>query len=254
MTREFDSILITGASSGLGEALSLAASGPGRRLWLTGRDEARLDAVATACRGKGATVTAAVLNVLDEAAMKEFVERADKESALDLVIANAGISGGTGGGGESDVQAREIFDVNLTGVLNTIHPAIARMRPRRHGQIAVMSSLAALRGFPGAPAYSASKASVKIYAEALRGALAADGIGVSAICPGFVRSRMTAVNDFPMPFLMDADRAAKIILKGLRANRTVIAFPWSMYWMVSLLSLLPPALAVRMLSRLPAKS
>ena len=117
-----------------------------------------------------------------------------------------------------------------------------------------MSSLAAYRGFPGAPAYSASKAAVKIYAEALRGALSADGIKVTAICPGFVKSRMTAVNDFPMPFLMEADRAAEIMVRGLARGKTVIAFPWAMHVMVSLLSLLPPGLAVRLLTRLPAKT
>ncbi len=254
MAKDFSSILITGASSGLGEALAIAAAAPGTHLWLTGRNASRLDTVAEACREKGADVRAAVLDVTDQPAMNQFVDNADGERPLDLVIANAGISGGTGGGGESDVQAREIFDINLSGVLNTIHPAIDRMRPRRHGQIAVMSSLAALRGFPGAPAYSASKASVKVYAEALRGALAGDGIGVTAICPGFVKSRMTAVNDFPMPFLMDTDKAADIILRGLRQDRTVIAFPWPMYWAVSFLSLLPPSLAVRLLRQLPAKS
>jgi len=254
MANDFDSILITGASSGLGEALAIAAASPGKHLWLTGRNASRLDTVAQACRVKGAAVTASVIDVMDRTAMTQFVEQADDERPLDLVIANAGISGGTGGGGESDGQAREIFDINLTGVLNTIHPAIDRMRPRRRGQVAVMSSLAALRGFPGAPAYSASKAAVKIYAEALRGALAGDGVGVSAICPGFVKSRMTDVNDFPMPFLMDADKAAEIILRGLRRNRTVIAFPLPMYLAVSFLSLLPPALAVRLLRRLPAKS
>jgi len=253
MPRDFDSILITGASSGLGEALALAAAGPGRHLWLTGRNDTRMNAVALECRSKGAEVTAMVLDVTDQGAMASFVEQADDIQQLDLVIANAGISGGTGGGGESDAQAREIFDINVSGVLNTIHPAMERMRPRRRGQIAVMSSLAAFRGFPGAPAYSASKASVKVYAEALRGALAGDGIGVSAICPGFVKSRMTAVNDFPMPFLMEADKAARIILDGLQKNRTVIAFPWPMYLAVSFLSILPPALTVRLLSRLPAK-
>lgn len=253
MARDFDSILITGASSGLGEALALTASGKGRHLWLTGRDLDRLEGVAEVCRAKGANVRIEVLDVCDKTAMEAFVALADGKAPLDLVIANAGISGGTGAGGESDIQAREIFDINLTGVLNTIHPAIDRMRPRRHGQIAVMSSLAALRGFPGAPAYSASKAAVKVYAEALRGALMADGIGVSAICPGFVKSRMTAVNDFPMPFLMESDQAARVILHGLRRNKTVIGFPWPMYWMVSFLSILPPALTVRLLSRLPAK-
>jgi len=248
------SILITGASSGLGEALARRLAGPDVTLWLTGRNAERLAETEAACEAKGATVSCALLDTRDRDAMDGFVRRADSTAPLTLVIANSGISGGTGSGGESDMQAREIFDVNLTGVINTIHPAIAPMRARKQGQIAVMSSLAAYRGFPGAPAYSASKAAVKVYAEALRGALAADGIAVTAICPGFVKSRMTAVNDFPMPFLMEADRAAEVMVRGLERRKTVIAFPWPMHAMVSLLSLLPPGLAVRLLSRLPQKS
>ena len=248
------SILITGASSGLGEALARRLSGPGVRLWLTGRNTERLAETEAACAANGAEVTCAQLDTRDTAAMNAFIRGADESAPLTLVIANSGISGGTGSGGESDRQAREIFDVNLTGVINTIHPAIDVMRPRRSGHIAVMSSLAAYRGFPGAPAYSASKAAVKVYAEALRGALARDGIAVTAICPGFVKSRMTAVNEFPMPFLMEADRAAEIMVRGLERRKTVIAFPWPMHAMVSLLSLLPPALAVRLLGGLPEKS
>ena len=248
------SILITGASSGLGAALARAFAAPGVHLWLTGRNTDRLDAIATACRDLGARVACEVLDTRDRTGMETFVTAADATAPLTLVIANAGISGGTGAGGESDDQAREIFDVNLSGVINTVHPSIAVMRPRGGGQIAVMSSLAAYRGFPGAPAYSASKAAVKTYAEALRGALAADGISVTAICPGFVRSRMTAVNDFPMPFLMEAERAADIMVAGLRRRKTVISFPWQMHLMVSFLSLLPPSLAVTLLTRLPKKT
>src|SRR3546814_18811977 len=88
------------------------------------------------------------------------------------------------------------------------------MRPRRRGQIAIMSSLAAFRGFPGAPAYCASKAAVRIWGEALRGMLGREGIEVSVICPGYVKSRMTAHNDFHMPLLMEAGRAAAIICRG----------------------------------------
>src|SRR3546814_12235413 len=99
------------------------------------------------------------------------------------------------------------------------------MRPRRRGQIAIMSSLAAFRGFPGAPAYCASKAAVRIWGEALRGMLGREGIEVSVICPGYVKSRMTAHNDFPMPLLMEAGRAAAIICRGLAANKARIVFP-----------------------------
>ena len=122
------------------------------------------------------------------------------------------------------------------------------------GQIALMSSLAAFIGFPGAPAYSASKAAIRVYGEALRGALHADGIEVSVICPGFVDTPMTRVNDFPMPFLMTSEKAAAIIKRGLVANRGRIAFPFPMYFLVWLLSGLPPVLVNAMTRRLPEKN
>ncbi len=117
-----------------------------------------------------------------------------------------------------------------------------------------MSSLAAFRGFPGAPAYCASKAAVRVWGEALRGELYGAGIGVSVICPGYVRSSMTAVNDFPMPLLMDAERAARIIRRGLARNRPRIAFPWRLYAAVWLISALPPSLTDPLLRRLPKKT
>jgi len=141
----------------------------------------------------------------------------------------------------------------VTGVINTVMPAVERMRPRGHGQVAVMASLAAFRGFPGAPAYCASKAAVRVWGEALRGHLHGAGIGVSVICPGYVRSPMTAPNDFPMPLLMDAERAARIIRHGLERNRARIAFPWRLYAAVRLLCTLPAGLTDPVLRRLPEK-
>lgn len=234
-------ILITGASSGIGEALALLYAGPGRFLALSGRDRRRLDAVAEACRAKGADVMANVVDVADRDAMRRWIEPADARHPLDLVIANAGISAGTGGRGESEAQCRDIFAVNLAGVLNTVWPAIDRMRGRRRGQIAIISSIAAFRGLPGTPAYSASKAAVKAYGEALRGWLGKDGIRVSVVCPGFIRSRMTAPNKFPMPMIMNADKAARIIAKGLARDKARIAFPWPMVALAWLMGALPPA-------------
>jgi len=246
-------VLITGASSGIGEALAKAYATPGRLLALAGRDRGRLDAVATACRGFGAAVEAAAIDVADRDAMRAWIEGVDDRHPIDLAIANAGISAGTGGQGESEEQCRNIFAVNLDGVLNTAWPALTRMRGRRRGQIAIISSIAAFRGLPGTPAYSASKAAVKAYGEALRGWLAKDGIRVSVVCPGFVRSRMTAVNKFPMPMIMDADKAAGIIVKGLARDKARIAFPWPMYALLWLLGALPPAWTDPLLKVVPEK-
>ncbi len=252
------SILITGASSGIGAALALEFAGPGIRLALTGRDEARLSAVAGACRAAGAEPRVAVLDVREREPLAAWIAEVDRTTPLDLVIANAGVSAGTGGAGgdagETEAQTRRVLATNLDGVLNTVQPAVARMRPRGRGQIAIMTSMAAFRGFPGAPAYCASKAAVRVWGEALRGDLHGAGIGVSVICPGYVRSRITAVNDFPMPLLMDAERAARIIRRGLARNRPRIAFPWPLYAAVWLLSALPPGLTDPLLRRLPKKT
>jgi short-subunit dehydrogenase len=247
------SILITGASSGIGEALALAYAGAGVRLVLTGRDAARLDAAARACSARGAAVTAVAIDVADRAAMDALLTRSDDAVPFDLVIANAGISAGTGGGDESAAQLDALTQVNVLGVINTLAPLLPRLIARRRGQIGLMSSLAGFHGVAGAPGYGASKAWVRVYGEGLRGALAAHGVGVSVICPGFVRSRMTAVNRFPMPFLIDAERAAAIIRRGLAADRPRIAFPWPMVAAVWLMMALPARLTDALVRRLPRK-
>lgn len=251
-------ILITGASSGIGAELAKQYAAPGRRLILSGREASRLESVSEICTGAGATVQTRIVDVTDRTAMAAWITEMDSQAPIDLVIANAGISAGTGGtSGEPAEQARAIFATNVDGVLNTVHPALARMQARKtkpRGQIAIMSSLASFRGFGGAPAYCASKAAVRTYGESLRNSLAGQGIGVSTICPGFIRSPMTDVNSFAMPFLMDVDRAASIIRRGLARNVGRIAFPWPMYALVWLLSALPPSLTDPGLRRLPAKA
>jgi short-subunit dehydrogenase len=247
-------ILITGASSGLGAALAAAYAAPGTTLFLGGRDEVRLAQVVNRCLASGADVRPQWVDVRDRTGMENWIFSAGRDSALDIVIANAGISAGTGGGdGESALQAREIFSVNVDGVINTVLPAIDLMRRRRSGHLVLMASLAGFRGLPSAPAYAASKAAVKTWGEGLRGWLGGQGIGVTVVCPGFVESPMTAKNPFPMPFLMTADAAAAHIRRGVAANRARVAFPWPMAAMAWLLSTLPPGWVDPLLRRLPEK-
>jgi len=251
--KRFESILITGASSGIGTALAEIFAGRGVRLVLGGRSTERLAAIAQACRQRGAEVEATAVDVLDRAAVAEWITAADRRHPLDLVIANAGVSGGTLKGTETEDQARRIFAVNIDGVLNTVYPILPAMLERKSGQIGLMASLAAYRGFPGAPAYGASKAAVRVWGEALRGDLAPSGIGVSVIMPGFIKTAMTGANNFPMPFLMPAERAAAIVRRGLEANRARIAFPWQTAFVAWLLGALSPRIVDPLLMRLPKK-
>ncbi|WP_119302730.1 SDR family NAD(P)-dependent oxidoreductase [Dongia deserti] len=246
-------ILITGASSGIGAALALAYARPGAHLSLGGRNQERLADVAAQVAARGATSSTAAVDVCDRNAVADWMISAEDHAPLDLVIANAGISGGTHGGPESPDQTRAIFAVNLDGVLNVALPIIPRMIARRSGQIAIISSLAGYRGLPGAPAYSGSKAAVKAWGEALRGDLAPHGVRVNVVMPGFIKTPMTDVNGFTMPFLMSAEKAAEVIQRGLAADRARIAFPFPTAFLAWLMSALSPVIADPILRRLPKK-
>ena len=244
------SILITGSSSGIGEALALEYAAPGVHLALTGRDAARLEDVAQRCRAKGADTATGVLDVRDSAAMREWIEGEDGKTPFDLVIANAGTSYADG---ELDFEKhlRHVYATNVEGTFNTVLPALDRMRTRRRGQIAIMSSLSSFRGMPGAVAYSSSKAAQRIFGEGLRGEVAADGIEVSVIIPGYVRSRLQAQHKFPTPFLMDADRSARVIRRGLARNAQRIAFPFPVYFFMWLAAAMPAFIGERMIRFTP---
>jgi short-subunit dehydrogenase len=249
------SILISGASSGIGAALAVHYARQGVTLFLGGRDRERLEAVAERCRLAGASVHSEIIDVTNREASVRWVQNADDLVPLDLVIANAGISGGTGGvvHGEPLAQTRQIFAVNVDGVLNLIEGAQSRMVARRRGQIAIMSSLASFAPWPGAPSYSASKAAVRFYGEALHEALRHTGVGVTVICPGFIATPMTMVNNYAMPFMMDVDKAARIIASGLQKNKPRLAFPLRTYVFAALPGFLPVRWALRLLGMLPGK-
>jgi short-subunit dehydrogenase len=249
MTTRPQHILITGASSGIGEALALYYAAPGIALALIGRDRERLAVAADACRARGAVVESAAIDVTDREALRAWIEQIDEARAVDLVIANAGVSTGRGALGEDEAAIRRVLSTNIDGVLNTVLPLLPRMLARRQGQIALMSSLAAFRGLPTSPSYSASKAAVKALGEAWRLKLAPDGIRVSVICPGFVTTRMTARNNFRMPFLMSAEKAATIIAHGLARDQGRIAFPRPMAALSWLVGALPWRLSDAFLRR-----
>lgn len=233
-------VLITGASSGIGLELAKLYAKSGVTLMLTGRDGERLEQAATACRAKGAAVKTTTIPVTDREAFEKQIAAWDDETPVELVIANAGVSGGHGKiGDETEKKLRDIMATNVDGMFNTVNPLIDRMRQRKKGHIALMSSIAGFRGLPTAPAYSTSKNAVRAYGEALRPLLAKDNVEVCNVHPGFVRTPLTDKNDFEMPFIMGPERAARIIKKGIEQNRAVMAFPWQMRWFMRLATLLP---------------
>lgn len=250
------SILITGASAGLGAALAVECAAPGVVLHLSARDVSRLAATSAACEAKGAIIHPMGLDVRDAAGMAEWIAGAGR---LDLVIANAGISAGTGDGSEAPETVRDIFDTNVTGVLNTALPAITAMAAQApgadglRGRIAVIASIAAFVAGPTAPAYCASKSAVQRWAEARDATERKRGIRLHAICPGFIRTAITDRNAFPMPGLMEPEQAARLTLAGIRAGKLRIVYPWPLYAMSRVTGALPPAWRNRLLMRLPAK-
>lgn len=232
-------ILITGASSGIGAALAKLYAAPNVHLSLHGRDEKRLEEVAALASQQGASVTIKSLDIANGEALIEWIRDCDEQQPIDLIIANAGISTGTGRNFEKPEQTKVVFDVNVQGVFNTINPILPHMIKRGRGQVAIMSSLASFRGFAGSATYCASKAAVRVYGEALHSECANRGIEVNVICPGFIKTPMTDVNHFHMPFLISAEHAAKIIRCGLARNKARIAFPLPMYLAIRLFTALP---------------
>lgn len=237
-------ILITGASSGIGRELALAYARPGTSLSLLGRNKARLFETAAAARAQGALVSAEVLDVRDQAAMALWILAEDARRPFDLAIANAGITTGLSplAVAEEPQAVRAIVAINLLGVFNTVEPLLAPMCERGAGHIAFIGSIAGLRGLPYAPAYCATKAAVHAYSESLRGRLRSCGVRVSLIIPGFVKTPLNDSIDAIKPLEMSGQKAACLIQRGLAKGRPIVAFPWPLYMAARLSRILPISL------------
>lgn len=240
-------ILITGASSGIGRALAIEYAARGVKLLLTGRNAERLAEVEKLCRDKGAAVKTTTIDVTDRDAFEEQVTIWDDMEPIDMVIANAGISGGM------NDDFRLIVSSSLDGTFNAVNPLISRMQARKRGHIVLMSSMAGFRGMPNAPAYSTAKVAIRAYGEALRPLLKKDGVIVSTIFPGFIKTPLTDANNFNMPFLMETVVAARIIRTGIEKGKARIAFPLPMYIITRLVAALPLCIGDFILGLAPKK-
>jgi short-subunit dehydrogenase len=234
-------ILITGASRGLGRALALEYATRGRALGLAGRREDLLCEVARACKARGAIVFPATFDVADAAATRDWMERIHHQRPIDLLIVNAGCFDGNGPGGAFEPLESALRQVrtNLMGAMTTIDAAVSLMRARRKGQIAIIVSLAALQPLADAPAYSASKAGLAGYGEALRELLRPEGIGVTLIFPGHIDTQQTAHHVGRLPMIISPEQAASRIRRGLARGRGSITFPLPLAWLIRVGRLAP---------------
>lgn len=239
-------VWITGASSGIGRALAEAHAARGWRVGVTARREAELNALAERFPGR---IIVAPADVTDPAAVRAAVETVMSGGMITRAILNAGTYERDTAETFSAALLRRQIELNLLGTANCLEVVMPMMVARNAGQIALMASLAGLAGLPGSASYSASKAAMIALAESLKFDLDRHGVSISAICPGFVKSPLTANNEFPMPFLMETDDAARAILRGLDARRFFIAFPEGLARPLRILRSLPYSVFFPLLAR-----
>ena len=240
--------VITGASSGIGRALARELASQGCRVGLVARRKELLDALAAEIRQAGGTAETAAADVGDRgqtlAAVHDLRHRL---GPIDLLVANAGVGAPTILEPFNVGQVEQMFRVNLLGVIFSIEAVLPEMLKRRQGHLAAVSSLGAYKGLPGESAYCASKAAVNTYLEGLRIQLREHHIAVTTVCPGFIETPMTAVNQFHMPGLMSAEKAARKIARALRRKRKVYNFPWRTTWLMKLTRWLPDWVVARVM-------
>ena len=248
----FRNIVITGAGSGIGAALAEQFAAPGINLGLIGREIPKLEKITSKCREAGADVEMVSIDVRNRDALRQWLNGFDDRHAIDLVIASAGITIPLARSGlhEPAVDLFDIMDTNYTGTMNTIFPVIDRMQSRNKGHIAVISSLSAYHGIPGFPAYSASKAALLNYLQGVRGRLAAAGINLSVICPGYIQTPMTAKLPGIKMMVIPVEKAAATIIRGLQRRKALIAFPLILRLGLWLLNILPIRLSTLILNKL----
>jgi hypothetical protein len=231
-------VVITGASSGLGLALARHYLERGATVAACARRVELLRILADEFPGK---VHIYPLDVRDaatlQAAAADFIARA---GAPDIVIANAGVSTGTltRHAEDSDVF-RKVMDINVLGAVQTFQPFVEAMREARRGRMVGIASVAGFRGLPGSGAYSASKAALISYLESLRQEMRGSGVRVVTICPGYIRTPMTDINPYPMPFMLEADEAARRIARAIERGCSFKVIPWQMALVGRVLKLMP---------------
>jgi len=220
--------------------LALKLATRGWTVAVSARTEQDLLSLAAEARGLPGAIVPVVLDTVDLVATAAAVQRIQQEiGPVDLVVLNAGTHRAISAQQFDAAVVKSIVDVNLMGTVNCLSAILPIFIERRSGKIAVVASVAGYRGLPTAAAYGASKAALINMCEALKPELDRLGIGLTLVNPGFVDTPLTRKNKFPMPFIISADEAAEIILRGLDKGRFEIVFPWRMAVAMKLLRILP---------------
>jgi short-subunit dehydrogenase len=246
--------VITGASSGIGWALAHALAREGCKLGLIARRQDLLQRLADEVRSAGATAEPADADVANrEQLLSAVADLRARLGPIDIMIANAGVGAPTRIEPMNTADIEKMFRINLFGVIYSIESVLGDMLQRRGGHLVAVSSIAAYKGLPAESGYCASKAAVNSYMEGLRIQLRGTGIHVTTICPGFVKTPMTDVNNFKMPFLMSAEEAARRMVRAIKRRQKVYNFPWQMSWLMALTRRLPDWIIARTMRRYSEK-
>ncbi len=246
-------VFLTGASSGLGSALARRYAAQGAVLGLYARRVDSLQQLAGALAPATCSVYAGDVRDASSlrAAANDFIAR---YGTPDIVVANAGVSIGTLTAHQDDNDAfRTVLDTNVLGMVHTFQPFLSALVAEKRGKLVGVASVAGFRGLPGSGAYSASKAAAISYLESLRVELAGSSVDVITLCPGYIATPMTEKNPYPMPFLLSADEAARLIVRAISRGRRFYVFPWQMAWLGRVLRALPRPVYDWAFARAPRK-
>jgi short-subunit dehydrogenase len=238
--------LVTGASSGIGLELALQLARDGTKVAIVARREDLLRSLATQIRDAGGVALPLTADVRDRIAMHAAVADTERElGPIDLAVANAGVGHAIPAEAFDAAMFEDTIRTNLLGAVYLVEAVLPSMLSRHSGNIVGVSSLAAYRSFPQTNAYCASKAALNSFLEGLRAEIAPRGVTVTTVCPGFVRTPMTAKNKGAMPFLLQPADAARKILQATRAGRRVYNFPLPMAALMKVVHWLPAAVLDR---------
>lgn len=245
-------VLLTGASSGIGEGMALAIAKQGAIVGLLARREEMLRDLERRCSESGGTARTFAVDVTDPNAVRASADKLRHEfGRVDILIANAGIAGMSRHLWDMEPEAvKTVIDTNLLGAVNAVHAVLGEMIERRSGQLVAISSLAGFRGLPRSAAYSASKAAMKAFFESIRLDTIGTGVDVTIIQPGFIKTPLTAGRTHKMPFLMELDDALPLFLAAIERKKKFAAFPWQLATLVRAGSVMPAWLYDRIAGRL----